>query len=77
MPADKTPTKAAPTTVAPWTTPQMSAELEQQIAETKMLLASRVIHTEEAREILTRQIRLVETLLYGAPKTEIKPRHHG
>lgn len=62
--------------IVPWA-PKMVAALEEQLVDYRQLANSRVIRSEEAREIVARQVRLIETLLYGEPRTALTPRHHG
>lgn len=45
-------------------------------ADAKVLALSQIIKTEEAREILNLQRRLIEVLLYGEPRTEKIKRNH-
>ena len=51
-------------------------QLLGQLESAKTLMASRVIKTEEGRELLTRHIQLLETLIHGKPITPSLARHH-
>ena len=66
----------APKAEIAWTTPQMKAALEEQLADVKSLAGSRVIRTEEARELVLRLQRLIEVLVYGEARTPLPTRHH-
>ena len=51
-------------------------QLEKLEIEAKALSSSRVIKTEGEQALLLAHLRLIETLLYGAPKTKTPARHH-
>jgi hypothetical protein len=59
-----------------WTTPMMKAALQAELDATVALRDSHVIKTEEAREIIARQLRLLEILVHGEAKTPLPQRHH-
>jgi hypothetical protein len=59
-----------------WTTPMMKAALQAELDSTVALANSRIIKTEEAREIVARQVRILEILVHGEPKTPMPLRHH-
>lgn len=51
--------------------------LENLLAEAKEQAASRVMQlTEQGRMVGVMHVRLIETLLYGEPKTQMPSRHN-
>lgn len=51
--------------------------LKSLLAEAKAQAEGRILQQTEADRILaTMYVRLLETLLYGAPRTELPSRHH-
>ena len=51
-------------------------EYRNMLAEHKAFANSRVIKTEEGRELIARQIRLIETIIGGKPVTPLPTRHN-
>lgn len=50
--------------------------LAEQLKDVRELYNSRIIRTQEGRELTVRLVRLYETLVHGAPTTKLEPRHH-
>lgn len=63
--------------VTAWTTPKMTSELRKIEDEVRRLAYDRDVAAQQAtRKLVLAMQRLVETLLYGEPKTSPAQRHH-
>lgn len=61
-----------------WAPPETHRKLELLLTEAKAQAEGRILQQTEATRILAvMHVRLLETLLHGAPVTELPSRHHG